>query len=182
MSQSLPLFLAPILLGIAGAFTPCALGVNAVFLGTVLGKSRARRVREWVIFAAARASLLTLLGLAFGLLGQTIQGFAWRFQVAVSISIIGLGLLFIVHSLRLCLALVWQATAPLPQIWAWPVWARSLGWTSPPASGRLSWVCWPAQCSLATGGTADWYSSSLASASAYLCWPPSWVNAPPSGW
>ena len=100
MSHSLPLFLAPILLGIAGAFTPCALGVNAVFLGTVLGKSRARRVREWVIFAMARASLLTLLGLAFGLLGQTIQGFAWRFQVAVSISIIGLGLLFIVHSLR----------------------------------------------------------------------------------
>lgn len=100
MSESLPLFLAPILLGIAGAFTPCALGVNAVFLGTVLGKSRARRLREWAIFAAARAGLLTLLGLAFGLLGQAVQGYAWGFQVTVNIGMILLGTLFIVHSLR----------------------------------------------------------------------------------
>lgn len=100
MSQSLPLFLAPILLGIVGAFTPCALGVNAVFLGTVLGKNRARRLREWAIFATARAGLLTLLGLAFGLLGQAVQSFAWRFQVTVSIGIVALGVLFIVHSLR----------------------------------------------------------------------------------
>lgn len=100
MSESLPLFLAPVLLGIAGAFTPCALGVNAVFLGTVLGKSRAHRLREWAIFAAARAGLLTLLGLAFGLLGQTVQGYAWGFQVTVNIGMILLGALFIVHSLR----------------------------------------------------------------------------------
>lgn len=100
MSESLPLFLAPILLGIAGAFTPCALGVNTVFLGTVLGKSRARRLREWAIFAAARAGLLTLLGLAFGLLGQAVQGYAWGFQVTVNIGMILLGTLFIVHSLR----------------------------------------------------------------------------------
>lgn len=100
MSQMLPLFLAPIVLGIAGAFTPCALGVNAVFLGTVLGKSRARRLQEWAIFAMARAGLLTLLGLAFGLLGQVAQGFAWRFQVTVNIGMILLGALFIVHSLR----------------------------------------------------------------------------------
>lgn len=100
MSQSLPLFLAPILLGIVGAFTPCALGVNAVFLGTVLGKSRAHRLREWAIFAMARAGLLTLLGLAFGLLGQAVQDFAWRFQMAVDIALIVLGVLFIVHSLR----------------------------------------------------------------------------------
>jgi len=100
MSQSLPLFLAPILLGIAGAFTPCALGVNTVFLGTVLGKSRARRLREWAIFATARAGLLTLLGLAFGLLGQAVQGYAWGFQVTVNTGMILLGALFIVHSLR----------------------------------------------------------------------------------
>ncbi len=100
MSESLPLFLAPILLGIAGAFTPCALGVNAVFLSTVLGKSRARRLREWAIFAVARAGLLTLLGLAFGLLGQAVQGYAWGFQVTVNIGMILLGTLFIVHSLR----------------------------------------------------------------------------------
>ncbi|MBI3960138.1 MAG: sulfite exporter TauE/SafE family protein [Chloroflexi bacterium] len=100
MSQILPLFLAPIVLGIAGAFTPCALGVNAVFLGTVLGKSRARRLQEWAIFAGSRAALLTLLGLAFGLLGQAVQGFAWRFQVTVNTGMILLGALFIVHSLR----------------------------------------------------------------------------------
>ena len=101
MSQSLPLFIAPILLGVVGAFTPCALGVNAVFLGTTLAKSRSHRLREWAIFAAARAGLLTLLGLAFGLLGQTIQSCAWRFQLAVSIGLVILGLLFILHSWRI---------------------------------------------------------------------------------
>lgn len=100
MSQSLPLVIAPILLGIVGAFTPCALGVNTVFLGTTLGKGRSHRLREWAIFATARAALLTLLGLAFGLLGQTVQGFAWRLQIAVSLGLVVLGVLFLLHSWR----------------------------------------------------------------------------------
>jgi cytochrome c-type biogenesis protein len=97
MFGPLTLVLTAVALGVAGSFTPCALGINAVFLGAVMDQSRIRRIHGWVLFAGARALLLTALGLGFGLLGQTIQGYAWSFQVLVDVGLILLGLLFIVH-------------------------------------------------------------------------------------
>ena len=50
--------LLPLGFGLVGAFTPCALGVNGVFLGYITGKPRAQRLTEWLIFA-----LLATVGL-----------------------------------------------------------------------------------------------------------------------
>ncbi len=100
MAELLPLWLAPLVLGLAGAFTPCALGINAVFLGRLMGRSQAQRLGDWLVFAVSRALFLTLLGLAFGLVGELAQGLAWGFQVAVNLGLIGLGLLLILHGRR----------------------------------------------------------------------------------
>lgn len=100
MAELLPLWLAPIVLGFAGAFTPCALGINAVFLGRMLGRSRAQRTGEWLLFATSRALFLTLLGLAFGWVGELAQDLAWGFQIGVNLLLVGLGLLLILHGRR----------------------------------------------------------------------------------
>lgn len=89
------LFLIPLVFGLVGAITPCALGINAVFLGYVAGKPRPRRMWEWVLFALARAALLTVLGLAFGLLGQMVGGFVRGYQQLIAWGLIALGVLFI---------------------------------------------------------------------------------------
>ncbi len=89
------LVLIPLAFGLVGAITPCALGINAVFLGYVTGKPRAQRVGEWLRFALARAALLTLLGLAFGLLGQALGGFVRAYQHLIAWGLIALGVLFI---------------------------------------------------------------------------------------
>jgi len=94
MTQITLLFTA-IVTGVAGAFTPCALGINAIFLGYVTGKPRSRRLQEWFLFALARAGLLTLLGLAFGALGQVAQGMANNYQLLVNLGLIVLGSVFI---------------------------------------------------------------------------------------
>ena len=100
MSLILSVLIIPVALGIGGAFTPCALGINSVFLGVVAGRPRARRIRDWMLFSASRAALLTLLGLAFGLLGQTLEVYAWRYQMAINVGLILLGIVFIVQRFR----------------------------------------------------------------------------------
>ena len=87
--------LLPIGLGLVGAFTPCALGVNAVFLGYTTGKPRLQRLKEWLAFALARAAFLTALGLAFGLLGRLVGDFVRSYQQIIAWGLIVLGVLFI---------------------------------------------------------------------------------------
>ncbi|MCQ3979711.1 MAG: hypothetical protein DPW09_40345 [Anaerolineae bacterium] len=94
------LFVVPIVFGLVGAITPCALGINAVFLGYVTGKPRPRRLWEWLLFALARATLLTLLGLTFGLVGQAVGDFVRGYQQFIAWGLIALGLLFIVSRFR----------------------------------------------------------------------------------
>ena len=89
------LLLVPLVFGLVGAITPCALGINAVFLGSVAGKPRPRRIWEWLLFTLARAAMLTALGLAFGLLGQMIGGFVLGYQRLIAWGLIALGVLFI---------------------------------------------------------------------------------------
>jgi cytochrome c-type biogenesis protein len=48
-----------------------------------------------VLFALARAALLTALGLAFGLLGQTVGSFVRGYQQLIAWGLIALGVLFI---------------------------------------------------------------------------------------
>jgi len=90
----------PIGFGLVGAITPCALGVNAVFLGYVTGKPRLRRLAEWPVFALSRATVLMALGLAFGLLGQAVGGFVRGYQQIIAWGLIILGALLIVSRFR----------------------------------------------------------------------------------
>lgn len=98
--NSVSLLFLPLVFGVVGAFTPCALGINAVFLGYITGKPRRRRLLEWALFALTRAAFLTLLGLAFGLLGQLVGGFVRSYQVIFAYGLILLGVLFIVSRFR----------------------------------------------------------------------------------
>ncbi len=98
--NSVSLLLLSLVFGVVGAFTPCALGINAVFLGYITGKPRRRRLLEWALFALSRAAFLTLLGVAFGLLGQLVGGFVRSYQVIFAYGLILLGALFIVSRFR----------------------------------------------------------------------------------
>lgn len=94
------LFVVPFVFGLVGAITPCALGINAVFLGYITGKPQPRRLWEWLLFALARAALLTVLGFAFGLLGQAVGNFVRGYQQFISWGLIALGALFILSRFR----------------------------------------------------------------------------------
>ncbi len=89
------LLFMPLVFGVVGAFTPCALGINAVFLGRIAGKSKHQRLTEWLLFSLTRAAFLAILGLAFGLLGQLVGDFVRGYQVIISYGLILLGTLFI---------------------------------------------------------------------------------------
>lgn len=144
------LLLIPLVFGLVGAITPCALGINAVFLGYVTGKSRVQRIGDWLRFALARAALLTLLGLAFGLLGQALGGFVRAYQHLIAWGLIGLGAVFIlsrfrrlplptfhVHgerfikhnnsALALARCSAWTFR-PAPALWCWPCSAKPCWW------------------------------------------------------
>ena len=101
------LLFVPLVFGVVGAFTPCALGINAIFLGRVAGKPRRQRLAEWLLFALARAAFLTILGLAFGLLGQLVGDFARNYTRFVAYGMILLGAFFIASRFR---------PAPMPQL------------------------------------------------------------------
>ncbi len=94
------LFILPVILGLVGAITPCAMGINALFLGYLMDKERRVRLWQGAQFTLVRAGLLTLLGLLFGLLGQTAAGFIFAYQKVIAVSLILLGGLFIVSGYR----------------------------------------------------------------------------------
>ena len=89
------LFIAAILAGAGGSFTPCTLGVNLVMVNQLTKEPRAQRVKSWIQFAVSRAALLAAIGLVIGLLGQLIETFTWWFQMVVNSLIIVMGVLFI---------------------------------------------------------------------------------------
>lgn len=92
--------LIPLVTGIAGGFTPCALGINTIFVGALAGKPRPLRLAQWVLLAAVRAALLTGLGLLFGLIGEAVGEMAAIYQQAINVSLIVLGVVFIVSRFR----------------------------------------------------------------------------------
>ncbi len=100
MEFGLNVLLLPAIIGLAGGFTPCALGINTILVGTLNGKERTARINQWLIFALARAAMLTVLGLLFGLVGQLVGEIAVIYQQIVNIGLILLGILFIVSRFR----------------------------------------------------------------------------------
>lgn len=86
--------------GLAGGFTPCALGINTILVGALSGKERMLRIANWTLFALARAVMLTTLGLLFGLVGQLVGEIAAIYQQIINVGLIVLGTLFIVSRYR----------------------------------------------------------------------------------
>jgi len=92
--------LLPLALGAAGGFTPCALGINTIFVGALAGKPRPVRLAQWALLATVRAALLTGLGLLFGLVGEAVGETAAIYQQVINVSLIVLGFIFIVSRFR----------------------------------------------------------------------------------
>lgn len=92
--------LLPVVTGVAGGFTPCALGINTIFVGALAGKPRAARLWSWLLLATVRASLLTGLGLLFGLLGEAVGEMAAWYQQAINVGLMALGAIFIISRFR----------------------------------------------------------------------------------
>lgn len=88
-------FVAPIGLGIVGAFTPCALGINAVFLTYLAGKGWAARLAQAGLITGMRAVFLTALGLLFGLFGQSVASFVRGYQQVIALAIVAIGVVFV---------------------------------------------------------------------------------------
>ena len=87
-------------LGLVAAFTPCALGINLLLVGALRDRPRAARLRQVALFASVRAGFLALVGLLFGFLAREMGLLTTRYQQAISVLIILLGVLFIVSVYR----------------------------------------------------------------------------------
>lgn len=88
-------FVAPVGLGVVGAFTPCALGINAVFLAYLAGKGRAARLVQAGLITGIRAVFLMILGLLFGLFGQSVAAFVRGYQPVIALAIVAVGVAFV---------------------------------------------------------------------------------------
>lgn len=93
--QALLVVAAPLGLGVVGAFTPCALGINAVFLAYLAGKGRAARLVQAGLITGVRALFLTALGLLFGLFGQSVAAFVRGYQPLIALLIVAIGVAFV---------------------------------------------------------------------------------------
>lgn len=89
------LVVLPVALGLVGSITPCALGINAVFLGYVMGKDRWTRLWQGALMALSRALSLMLLGLLFAIIGEQVKSFLFGYQRLIAFSLIALGALLI---------------------------------------------------------------------------------------
>lgn len=92
------ILIIPVGLGVVGAFTPCALGINALFLAYLAGKSRAARLAQAGVITGVRATFLMSLGLFFGLFGQTIATFIRGYQQVIALVIIAVGVAFVLSA------------------------------------------------------------------------------------
>ncbi len=99
------LVILPVVFGLLGFITPCAIGMDAVFLGYISGQGRGARVGQALVFAVVRAVFLSLIGLLFAYLGQVIATFQIFYRK-------GLGLVFII--LGISLILKRSIALPLP--------------------------------------------------------------------
>ncbi|MEW5985264.1 MAG: cytochrome c biogenesis protein CcdA [Chloroflexota bacterium] len=82
-------------LGLIGAFTPCAFAINALLLGYLRERPRLQRIMSALRFASARALFLSLVGLLFALAVDQIGLATTRYQQAINVLLILLGVIFI---------------------------------------------------------------------------------------
>jgi len=94
------LILIPVLFGLIGFFEPCSLGINLIFLNRVQSMTRARRIRESLIFTLMRAFILALVGLTAAFIGSKFITIQVRFFIILGAIYIILGILAIINMYR----------------------------------------------------------------------------------
>jgi len=85
------LILVPIAFGLLGFVEPCSIGANILFLGYLQARERSK-VFEAVKFTITRAIFLGLIGLAAGVMGQTLRVGTYSYSMILGFLYILLGL------------------------------------------------------------------------------------------
>ena len=91
--------LVPIAFGLLGFVEPCSIGANILFLGYLQAKERGT-VLEAVKFTVTRALFLGLIGLAAGVLGQSLRIGTYSYSLILGVFYIFLGFLGLWWSYR----------------------------------------------------------------------------------
>jgi len=91
--------LVPIAFGLLGFVEPCSIGANILFLGYLQAKERGK-VLEAVKFTVTRALFLGLIGLAAGVLGQSLRIGTYSYSLILGVFYIFLGFLGLWWSYR----------------------------------------------------------------------------------
>lgn len=86
------LILVPIAFGLIGFIEPCSIGANIIFLGYLKTRESAK-VLEAVKFTITRAFFLASVGLAVGILGQSLRIGAYSYSLILGVLYVALGLL-----------------------------------------------------------------------------------------
>ena len=85
------LILVPIAFGLLGFVEPCSIGANILFLGYLQTRERSKFL-EAVKFTITRAIFLGLIGLAAGLMGQTLRIGTYSYSMILGFLYVLLGL------------------------------------------------------------------------------------------
>ncbi len=85
------LILIPIAFGFIGFIEPCSIGANIIFLGYLKTRESAK-VLEAVKFTVTRAFFLGSIGLAVGIVGQSLRVGAYSYSLILGILYVALGL------------------------------------------------------------------------------------------
>ncbi len=84
--------LVPIAFGLLGFIEPCSIGANIIFLGYLQSRDRGK-IFEAVKFTVTRALFLGLIGLAAGVLGQSLQTGTYSYSMILGFLYVFLGFL-----------------------------------------------------------------------------------------
>jgi len=86
------IILVPIAFGLLGFIEPCSIGANIIFLG-YLDSREDGKVFEAIKFTLTRALFLGLIGLAVGILGQSLRMGAYSYSLFLGALYVALGLM-----------------------------------------------------------------------------------------
>ena len=84
------IILVPVAFGLLGFVEPCSIGANIIFLGYLESRERSK-ILEVVKFMMTRALFLGLIGLAVGILGQSLRIGAYSYSLVLGILYVALG-------------------------------------------------------------------------------------------
>jgi len=90
------IILVPIAFGLLGFVEPCSIGANILFLGYLQRREQAR-LFETVKFTLTRALFLGMIGLAAGVLGQSLRIGTYSYSLVLGLfyTLLGLGALWL---------------------------------------------------------------------------------------